>query len=128
MFYIVLLKSFALRHQVNLSFNGFGRLGIIYQLSINDGPVNQQVANAGFTVWQDFLMVQTTPELCAAECSDHPAGLTGKVSDRWGEDGSVREYSPAEDHMEPQNHVGLVFGTWSKPPVNPQVPGEFAGV
>eukprot|EP00913_Durusdinium_trenchii_P029842 g27965.t1 len=28
----------------------------------------RKVANAGFTVWQDFLMVQTTPELCAAEC------------------------------------------------------------
>eukprot|EP00434_Breviolum_minutum_P025336 symbB.v1.2.022387.t2/scaffold1983.1/size166549/3 len=26
------------------------------------------VRNAGFTVWQDFLMVQTTPELCADEC------------------------------------------------------------
>ena len=26
-------------------------------------------------------------------------------------------YSPAKDHMEPQNHVGFVFGKWSKPQV-----------
>ncbi|CAK9109328.1 unnamed protein product [Durusdinium trenchii] len=40
------------------------------QLKSEFGGLNsyRKVANAGFTVWQDFLMVQTTPELCAAEC------------------------------------------------------------
>ena len=39
-------------------------------------PINiAQVANAGFTVWQDFLMVQTTPELCADECCLFSLGL-----------------------------------------------------
>ena len=38
-------------------------------MGLHSGRAPSEVRNAGFTVWQDFLMVQTTPELCADECS-----------------------------------------------------------
>ncbi|CAJ1358957.1 unnamed protein product, partial [Effrenium voratum] len=34
----------------------------------------KKVPNAGFTVWQDLLLVQTTPELCADECLQRRGG------------------------------------------------------